>query len=195
MAEEKQTLRVSLMPEEGELWKPVNVRRRATGLVAFCVLGAGIIVSGVFYAKSLEQKKTNEISKLSAQIESIKTETGRLKQDYVQISRLVRSLLAAGALLPEHPSFVKVLALLEERTIPEVHYSNLLASAEGKTLLLEASAPTFEDAARQVAAFREDKTRVLRAAIGAMSANVSEEGIVKEIKFSITLTVKPEAFK
>ncbi len=195
MADERPTLRVSLIPEGGEVFAPVNTRGRVAALVVFCVFSLALVAASALYLKKLQDKNAALIKTLAFEMESVKAETSRLKEDYGQVSHLAKALSAAGALLGEHPSGGKILTLLEERTISGIYYSNLIASLDGKTLTLEARAKNFDDAARQIAAFREDGKRVERATMSAASADVSEDGFIKEIKFSLTLQLKAEAFK
>lgn len=194
MADDKQTLHISLIPEGGEVFKAVNYGRRMAGVIVFIALCFGAVLLTLLVVKGMERAATAKIDGLKAQIAGVKSETDRLTSDYEKISLLARQLKAAAPLLENHNSFLKAFTLVEEKTLPEVHYINFIGSGEGRAFVLEARAKSFEDAAKQIVAFRED-ARVERVTVSAMTADVKESGIIGSIKFILTLVLRSSALK
>lgn len=195
MSEDKQTLRVSLIPEGGEEFKPINTRRRALGLVLFLGLAVALLIASALYLKQIQRRNSLKISEIDSRILTIKNETSSLSGDYEKVSRLARQLKAAESLLLTHPSYVAVLNLIEARTIPEIFYTNLVSSLEGRTIALEARALSFDDASRSIVAFREAKDKVERVNVTSLSAELDEDGNVSAIKYILTLILKNAAFR
>lgn len=194
MADEKQTLHISLIPEGGEVFKAVNYGRRTAGLAIFIALCFGAVLATLLVIKGLERSASAKIDGLKASIASVKSETDRQMADYDKISFLAKQLKAAGPLLEKHYSFLKAFALVEQKTLPEVYYVNFIGSGEGRAFVLEARSKSFEDAAKQIVAFRQDP-RVERVSVSAMTADVKESGVISSVKFILTFVLKESALK
>lgn len=194
MADEKQTLRISLIPEGGESFKAVNLGRRIWSLAIFAMLCFAAIFAAVFIVKGMERSSIAKIDGLKSQITNIKSETDKSMGDYQKVSLFSRQIKAAGGIMSSHYSFVKVFQLIESRTLPGVYYTNIVGATEGKSFVLEARARDFEEAARQIVALREDP-RVAKTSVTAITADVSESGVLSDVKFVMTIVVNENTLK
>ncbi len=194
MADEKQTLHISLVPEGGESFRPVNIGRRKVAFVFYLLMCLAVIVVSVVLLKAAERRAELEIKVKQDEIAKIKNEAERLTADYGNVAHLDKQLKAAKILLAGHPSFNGILKLIEDKTLPEVYYSNFLASYDGRTIVLEVKAKDFEDAAKQIVAFRSDTERVERVSASTLTANIDAAGVIKDIKFTLTIVARDNAF-
>ncbi len=187
-------MHISLMPEGGEGLRAVNTSRRILGLAIFLGLCFAVVLGTLLIIKRIESSAKVKINSLKEQIAKVKSETEKSTQDYDKVTLLGRQLKAAGWLINSHYSFLRVFSLVEERTLPGVHYANLIGASEGRSFVLEARARSFEEAAQQIVAFKEDE-RVEKVSVSAITADISESGAVKDIKFVVTLVLKEKALK
>lgn len=194
MADQKQTMHISLIPEGGEVFRAVNVKRRVAVFIIFLILCALTVMVGVVILRSVKRNQAKKIAVLNRKIDSVNLEIAKLEGDYKEVLRLGIQLNAARLLLAKHPSFIKVLELIEARTLPEVYYSNFIGSSDGRTFVLEAKAPSFDKAARQIVAFKETVDKIEKVIVSTVSSEVGEAGAIKNIKFTITLVMSNDAF-
>src|SRR3989344_4417839 len=188
MADEKQTLRISLIPEGGESFKAVNLGRRIWSLAIFVALCFTVIFATFLIIKGVERSSIAKIDGLKSQIANTKSETEKSMSDYLKVSLFSRQIKAAGGIMNSHYSFAKVFQLIEARTLPGVYYTNIVGASEGKSFVLEARARDFEEAAKQIVALRED-ARVVKASVSAITADVTEAGVLSDVKFVMTIVV------
>ena len=194
MADEKQTLRISLIPEGGESFKAVNLGRRIWSLAIFVALCFTVIFATFLIIKGVERSSIAKIDGLKSQIANTKSETEKSMSDYLKVSLFSRQIKAAGGIMNSHYSFAKVFQLIEARTLPGVYYTNIVGASEGKSFVLEARARDFEEAAKQIVALRED-ARVVKASVSAITADVTEAGVLSDVKFVMTIVVNENTLK
>lgn len=194
MADQKQTLHISLIPEGGEVFRAVNVKRRVLAFIIFLILCVLAVMGAAVILRGVKRDKAKQVAVLVREIDGVNLEIAKLEGDYKEVARLGNQLNAARILLAQHPSFIKVLELIEARTLPEVYYSNFIGSSDGRTFVLEAKAPSFDEAARQIVAFREIVEKIEKVTVSTVSSEVGETGAIKNVKFTITLVVSGDAF-
>lgn len=187
-------MHISLIPEGGESFRAVNTSRRIFGLAIFLGLCFALLLFTALIIKKMESSTGTKIMALKVQISKVKSDTEKSMDNYSKVTLIGRQLKAAAGLIDSHYSFLKVFSLVEARTLPGIYYANLIGSREGRSFVLEARAPSFEEVARQIVAFKEDE-QVERVSVSAITADVSESGAIKDVKFVLTLVLKEKALK
>jgi hypothetical protein len=181
-------LDVNLIPRElAEKMRPLTKIRRLlwtavlSWLVIFAIYGGMIWYQG--YLISNVRNAQARIEEIDIEIESYKPwqeEALAFNNKATDISRI----------LDQHIYWTAFFAFLEANTLPEVRYQNLSGDVAG-TFTLSATAPNYETVAKQIALFKSSEL-VSDISVASAVASLSEDS--SEVKFNISLTVKPDVF-
>ncbi len=188
------TLRVSLITANGAAGlSDLALRRRQRTFAVIGLLGVltdGLIFGGLHLRKlSIEKGNTNAeraVQEIDVKIADREKALAPVR-DFQALNR------AAARVLDAHAHWTEVLKLLEERALPDVQFGSL-AGAETGTLGFDLIARDYTTLAKQIVAFRQDP-RVKKATVGTASADIGENGILKGVRATMTLTIDPSVFR
>lgn len=96
--------------------------------------------------------------------------------------------------LDNHIYVTKLLAKIEESTLPNVFYTNI-SLAGNMTVSLTAVSDNYTTLGKQLLAFQEAKEFVTSAQVEGANAVIGQQGETLGINFSMKLTVKPEVMR
>jgi len=188
------TLRVSLITSgAGAGFSELDLRRRLRNVALFAVLGLaldGLIFGGFLYAKSLvERRNANE----EKSVQDIDSQIATRETALLPVWDFQQLVKTEADVLDDHEHWTQVLKLLEERAMPEAQFNNL-AGADSGILTFQIIARDYTTLAKQFVSFKEDP-RVSKATIGTASAEFGENGLLRGVTSSATLTIDPQIFK
>ncbi len=188
------TLRVSLITANGSAGlSDLALRRRQR---TFAVVGLlGVLVDGLIFGGLHLRKLSIEKQNVGAEraVQEIDVKIAEREKALAPIRDFQALNRAAARVLDAHAHWTEVLKLLEERALPDVQFGSL-AGAETGTLGFELIARDYTTLAKQIVAFRQD-ARVKKATVGTASADVGENGLLKGVRATMTLTIDPSVFR
>ncbi len=188
----KPSLGITLIPEEEEA--PVYFPPNKQLAIVFVFGLLALILSGVFYlAMNFYQSSIkNQIKDVSMNLESLNKEIANYEEEKVEAEKIQGKLEAIKYLLATHFYWTKFFDLLEKNTIPNVYYTNFVASSDG-AVSLSAVGKNFSSVAEQLVSFEEAKNLVKEVNITSASAQVDPTGEITAANFEIELKLVPDA--
>lgn len=200
-------LDVNLLPgKKTEAVQPVS-KIRGLLWAAIASMAFVLVVSGgmIIYQATLLSKVNDSQKQINALKENI-LEYEPWQKEAIAFNQKVEDIVL---LLDKHIYWTNFFALLEQYTLPDVHYSSLSGDVSG-TFTLSATAPDYETVSQQIALFKQAdfiskvsvvsasmSTESLTANVGNANANANTNTTAmtaQPISFNISLTVKPEIF-
>ncbi len=163
-------------------------RRRFTLIVMGVALCLSLTGAYVFLDRQ-ERRVQGNAMQVQAQLQAIRVRASEYEQRWDSYRDLEPRLRALRTLLDQHVSPGKVFDALDALTVPTVWYSSFTLSPDGR-LVLAVSAPSFEDAARQIVAFQESGIASRVQAVG-YQTTYGNNGHLERVGFQISLTLEP----
>ncbi len=187
------TLRVSLISTAaGASLTELTIRDRLRTFVLIIVLALvidGLVYGGILYYKMQVIKRIQGIEAGVKDLDKEIAEGEALVKDAKRFQTLTG---IAENVLKAHTHWTRLLALIEQLAEPQVQFVNL-SGAESGSITSELIAKDYTTLARQLVALRQDP-RVSKASIGTASSEVTAEGLIKGVRATLNMTVRPELF-
>jgi hypothetical protein len=146
----------------------------------------GVIYGGILWYRSLVVKK---IQGIQAGVKDLDALIADAEKSVVPALRLQKLAELSVSLLDQHRHWVKLLELLEERSMLEVQFANLTGVDTGQ-VTADLRAKDYTTLARQVVALREDP-RVRSVEIGTAAAELGEGGVLLGVRTTVSMAFDP----
>ncbi|OGL74053.1 hypothetical protein A3C96_03000 [Candidatus Uhrbacteria bacterium RIFCSPHIGHO2_02_FULL_60_10] len=184
-------LRVSLMPSELGGHREISLQQWL--LIGGIVIGSVLLVIGIGYGVmvGIRLSRSRTIAGITAQIEAREAaivKAGNLVSEVERRNRQVRILKQT---VNQHVRFTRLFAWLEGLTQPGVRFGSFSGDADNAFISLDAQAVNYEEAVRQVMAFRNDP-RVLTLPFNSVSAKLGEGGRIEGAAFALPIKFDPK---
>lgn len=188
----KPSLGITLIPEAAA---PAYLSiKKQLAIVFVFVLLTFLFSAALYWAMHFYQLKIKSQNDFILEnIESLKKEIAIYEEDKIEAEKVQGQLQAIENLLTSHLYWTKFFGSLEKNTIPDVYYSNFVASSNG-AVSLSAVSKNFSSVAEQLVSFEEAKDLVKEVNITSASAQIDPTGMITEVNFEIDLKLVPEVF-
>jgi hypothetical protein len=189
----RKPVRVSLISskELAALTVDVSKRKWTVSFAAFAFIA--VLVAGRIFMERQIADAQLRLAGAQADLQATKNESQRRLAAWSAFEDLQDRLELLDGALKRHIVISRFFDFLETRTIPEVTYSAATWSADGG-LTLDASADSFESAARQLVSFKESDI-VKSAESSSFSLSGGSEGAPSRVTFQILLSIDSRAFR
>lgn len=180
-------LRVSLIPEEGGA-KQTKPKVGLTAVMATIVVSLLVVLGGWGATNAAGAAREQEIAGVDALIRQADV---RIRETDISLSEARdagRRLTALKTLLDRHVRWTGFFEWLERNTIPTVTFTQLRSESVG-TVTLDATAQSFPAAAEQLVVFRTASQQITSVDVGALTADVAANGVVRGVRFTTNLTL------
>jgi len=157
------------------------LRRAVYAVILVVAVYIGLTVLSQILTKK-DQDLSTSLTQAQAKFQVLQKENNSLIASTQQFSQL-------ESLFKAHIYWTKFFSALEKITIPDVYYNDINASLDG-TVSISAMAENYLGVAKQYLVYQSNPETIEQVNISGLSGS-EEEG---DIKFSITLKVKPELF-
>lgn len=188
----KPSLGITLIPEAAA---PAYLSTKKQLVIVFVFVSLAFVISAMLYwaAHFYQLKIKSQNDFVLKNIESLKKEIALYEEDKKESEKVQEQLQAIKNLLTSHLYWTKFFGLLEKNTIPDVYYSNFVASSDG-AVALSAIGKSFSSVAEQIVSFEEAKDFVKEVNITGASAQIDPTGAIMEVNFEVDLKLIPEVF-
>lgn len=187
----RKSVHVSLLDDGVMRQLQVNVPKRKLTLVFLTLFFAAVFVSSFFLldqnlARANESKRVTgqELGELEGQIKTLQSKWSAFQD-------LEPRLVALNGLLDKHISVLRVLKLLEQRTLSNVSYNGFLLDGNGQ-INLSVSAPSYQAAAKQLQIFKESP-EIKSVEANAFSFVEGNTSAPASVNYQMTLQLHTEA--
>ncbi|PIS42024.1 MAG: hypothetical protein COT24_05710 [Candidatus Kerfeldbacteria bacterium CG08_land_8_20_14_0_20_40_16] len=188
--ERMETLDVNLIPDEILAGLQPKRKLRQLGLtIGIVVILVGLSYGYMLYRQSNIQGKIEETIEKISSVEQKIAKYNDLKEN---ISSLKKKIDSINQILDNHIYWSQFLTYLERYTLPDVYYTNLAGSTNGK-VTLTARAIDPKTLADQYIVFQNAEDFIDSVVIES-AVSEKKEGAEEVVNFSISLTIKPEIF-
>ena len=144
----KYQIGVNLVTDEMKEVIPTKRKRLVSRFVTILVLVCICFVSFGVSLNYYDQKKNTELEKITLELSTIKEQISKYDEDKLEVITVFDRINMVDKFLDYHIYWTNILKLIEEKTLQEVHYSNL--SVDANIVKLSVSAPDFKTAAKQL---------------------------------------------
>ncbi len=183
-------LRVSLIPaDEAERLDPRRGFRRFLTIVIIFVVAVGAVCGGLWF---LVNTNTQSVAKLDQETADYNKQSKDLEPSIKQAKFAQSRLKALATILPEHKTGLKILAFLENYTLPTVGYTSASISVEG-SVNLAVSAASFEAYAAQISEFKS-RPEIRTVVASGLSPVYDDKNNLTKASFNLALTFNPSMF-
>jgi Tfp pilus assembly protein PilN len=188
----KKKFGITLMPTELAAAPEIRRTKQMT-ILMIVILILGAVLGGSYgILRWYEEKVAADLKKVETDLMAANQQIKNLDEKKNQAQILQKQLKVVDKLLDQHLHWTNLFAFLEENTIPDVYFLNLVGASDGQ-ITMSAAAKSYKDIAQQIIAFRENE-RVEKVSITSASASVDPEGLIIEVDFDAKLKLKPEIF-
>lgn len=183
-------LDVNLLPVSSQP-SPVMPYLKKLGWVAVAAVLVVGLIYGILLSLVSRQKVQGELVKRDANIlvDQIKKSENNLKE----LEAVARQMDAIKKLIINRNDSIKLFAVFEKATLPEVSLSSLSASADG-LVTVAATARTVTDLAKQLSSF-ENYDAIAEVAIGSISINDQSIAGAVEVRTNFQIRLKDNYLK
>ena len=157
----------------------------AVGLSA--VLYGGIWAYGYYL-------KTNTLLPIMTEETSVNADIASLEAQRTEFLAFQSKINNAKTLLDKHQYWSQFLSALEQATISDVSYINVIGSQDGN-VTLAGFAKDYRAVGRQLLAFQSAKDVVASASISSANAVLNPNGEVSGVNFTVSLKIQPSVLK
>lgn len=134
--------------------------------------------------------KEQELASLRQELSSLDQSIGTIEAHRAELAVFQNTLQKVKELLANHIRWTRFFALLEQHTLPDVTYVNVVVSPQGK-IRLSGIAKDYTTLARQLKAFEDAADVFTQVSIPSGHAILSQTGTTVGVSFDASMTLKP----
>lgn len=179
---------VNLVPENLRSAGVVGLRKKAFGLITTYLMVVFALIAGYFAIDYVERQARAMITQYDFEIARVKNEIGLFSAEQADIRDLSKQVSAGGQLLSNHVQWSDFFTFLEQNTINDVFYEEMVI--DENTVTLNIAAFGYEALARQILAFQRANDFVDDVQVRQVSIEESkDENFVSIVRTIATLTI------
>lgn len=183
----RKPVRVSFL-DEAEWQMMADVPRRKFTLIFTFVVFVILIGGGYYLLQQQGQRSLANLAEVQTRLSDVQGEIAERQTQWSNYRDLEPRLKQLGTLLDAHVAPTALFDALERATVPSVFYSGMSMAPTG-AVTLSATAPNFDDAARQVVALRAAGFAKSVDAYGYHADYAGNSNVLQRVTFQMTLTL------